>query len=78
MYFIELIIKKIAQKKEKPTYNPMQQSGLQDYEVCEHIFMPIDSTNETLSCTKCGIVVKRSELKNKNFFIQDKPSKDLT
>lgn len=77
MYFIELIIKKLTQKKEKPTYNLPSEDGLQDYESCEHIFMPIDSTNEILSCTKCGILVKRSELKNRNFFVQDKLSNDL-
>lgn len=76
MYFIELIIKKLTQKKEKPTYNPMQNSKIEDYESCEHIFMPIDSTNEILSCTKCGIIKKRSELKNKNFFLNKSNDKD--
>jgi len=70
MYIIELLIKIFTHKKEKPMYDPLSESPMQDYEVCEHTFMPIDSTNETLSCTKCGILVKRSELKNKNFFIQ--------
>lgn len=72
MYFIELILKKLTQKKEKPTYNPYNKISDEenlDYESCEHIFMPIDSTNETLSCTKCGLLAKRSELKNKNFFM---------
>lgn len=70
MYFVELILKKLTQKKEKATYNPLtEEDSLQETEVCEHIFMPIDSTNEILSCTKCGILKKRSELKNKNFFI---------
>lgn len=72
MYFIELIIKKLTQKKEKPTYNPVSESKVENYENCEHVFMPIDSTNEILSCTQCGILVKKSELKNKNFFLQDK------
>lgn len=68
MYFIELIIKKLSQKKEKQAYNPASQSEIEDYENCEHIFMPIDSTEETLACTKCGFLAKRSELKSKNFF----------
>lgn len=72
MYCIEYIIKKLTQKREKPKYNPVSEKELEDYENCEHVFMPVDSTNETLSCTKCGMLVKRSELKNKNFFIQDK------
>jgi|AGTN01.3.fsa_nt_gi hypothetical protein len=78
MYFIEFIIKKLTQKKNKAEHNPASNNEIQDYEGCEHIFMPIDSTNEILSCTKCGTLVKRSELKNKNFFIQDKFNKDFT
>jgi len=70
MYIIELLIKILTHKKEKPTYNPLSEPLMDDYEACEHTFMPIDSTNETLSCTKCGILAKRSELKNKNFFVQ--------
>ncbi len=34
--------------------------------------MPIDSTNEVLSCTKCGFLAKRKDLKNKNFFMNIK------
>lgn len=68
MYIIELILKKLTQKKEKPDYNPMSKDETQDYEGCEHTFMPVDSTGEILSCTKCGFLVKRSELKKKNFF----------
>jgi hypothetical protein len=73
MYLIELIIKKLTQKKERPTYNPLDsendsQAATKDYENCEHVFMPIDSTNELLSCTKCGALVRKDELKNKNFF----------
>lgn len=71
MYLIELIIKALTKKKQNPMRNVISDSEIQNYENCEHIFMPIDSTNETLSCTKCGILVKRSELKNKNFFVQN-------
>lgn len=79
MYFIELIIKKLTQKKDKPKYSPAFDNELQDFENCEHIFMPIDSTNEILSCTKCGFMAKRDEPKNKNFFVQEvKPNKDFT
>lgn len=71
MYFIELIIKKLTLRKDKSIINNSSDEELQDYENCEHVFMPIDSTNEILSCTKCGIIKKLSELKNKNFFIQN-------
>lgn len=73
MFIIEYIIKKLTKKKEKPEYNPtaMQEK---DYEECEHVYMPIDSTGETLSCTKCGILCMKSELKDEmkknNFFMQ--------
>lgn len=71
MYFIEFIIKKLTQKKEKPIYNPNPNDENWDYESCEHVFMPVDSTSETLSCTKCGFLVKRNDLKSKNFFAQN-------
>lgn len=68
MYFIEFIIKKIKKSREKPEWNPLHKEQSPDYEVCEHTFMPVDSTGETLSCYNCGLLVKRSELKTKNFF----------
>lgn len=75
MYLIEWIVKKLIQKKENIDFNPVSDEEIKDYEECEHIFMPLDSSNETLSCTKCGTVVKKEELKNKfsgkNFFIQN-------
>jgi hypothetical protein len=70
MYFIELILKKLTQKKEKPTYNPISGAMLDDYEACEHTFMPIDSTGEILSCTKCGVLSTKKEVRSKNFFMK--------
>ncbi len=71
MYFIEFIIKKFMKRNEKPVYNLNPNDENQDYECCEHLFMPIDSTAEILSCTKCGTLIRRSELKNKNFFVKN-------
>lgn len=71
MYIFELIIKTLFQKKEKHLFDLDSKEQIEDYENCEHVFMPIDSTQETLSCTKCGIIKKRSDLKSKNFFIQN-------
>lgn len=68
MYLIELIIKKLTKKQEIDSFDPISYSIDSEDESCDHIFMPIDSTNEILSCTKCGILVNRSKLKNKNFF----------
>jgi len=39
-----------------------------DYESCEHVFMPIDSTGEILACTKCGFLVNRDKVCKDNFF----------
>lgn len=73
MFIIEYIIKKFTKKKPQPEYNPTS-IGEKDYEDCEHVYMPIDSIGETLSCTKCGTLCMKSELKDeikkKNFFMQ--------
>ena len=41
-----------------------------EYETCEHIFRPIDSTNTVLACVKCGYLIHCSEdeFKKKNIF----------
>lgn len=71
MYFIEFIIKNFKKNKKEPELNFLPKEESPDYEACEHTFMPLDSTGETLSCTNCGFLIKRSELKTKNFFIKD-------
>lgn len=69
MYLIELIVKKFLKKEKTEGYNPLESGEPEEeYETCEHIFMPIDSTGEFLACTKCGQVVKRKALKRKNIF----------
>lgn len=71
MYIIELIAKLI---KEKPWKNDGKDAPAieeVDYdEHCSHIFLPIDSTNTTLACSKCGLVVKNDpeKIKPKNPF----------
>lgn len=79
MYFIELIVNAFIKKNKKRTpvnnYDPMQENLYdEDYEACEHIFMPIDSTGEVLACRNCGLVVNRKDLKNKNFFMRKNPN----
>ena len=73
MYIIELISKLIKGKrgekldKQKNAHMPPEI----DYEeTCSHIFLPIDSTGETLACSKCGLIVKNdsSKYKPKNPF----------
>ena len=75
MYIIELIMKKLTQKRELPTYEGPASQNAAEYESCEHTFMPLDSTNQNLSCIKCGLVVTQesinNETKNKNFFMRN-------
>jgi len=65
MYIIEFILDKfLKNKKEKEYYNPLNSADEEsEDENCEHIFMPIDSTGETLACRNCGLVVSRKDLK---------------
>ena len=68
MYFIELLVKKFRKKTtDEDTFDPMAEE-IPEEEACEHVFMPIDSTGEVLSCRNCGLVVKRADLKDINFF----------
>ncbi|CCY23740.1 MAG: hypothetical protein KIC80_01460 [Brachyspira sp.] len=79
MYFIELLVKYLKkdrlmeildQHDEKNALNPLEQIPEEEnYEACEHIFMPVDSTGETLACSKCGLVVQKKDLRYKNFFM---------
>ena len=77
MYFIELIVNAILNRKKNKQksdtdFDPMQENFEEDYESCEHIFMPIDSNGDILACRNCGLVVNRKDLKNKNFFMRKK------
>ena len=68
MYFIEVLVKKFLKKNsDGDTFDPMAENNPEE-EHCEHIFMPIDSTGEVLSCRNCGLVVNRKDLKDINFF----------
>ena len=77
MYIFELITEFIKGKKYKRSveYNPLEviPDGLEENsETCEHLFMPLDSSKELFACKYCGLVVPRSELKNKNIFEGEK------
>ncbi len=41
---------------------PVYDYSKDEYENCEHVFMPVDSTGEVLACTKCGFVKKKDEI----------------
>ena len=64
MYIIELIAK-LIQNKNKNKSKPLQQGETENLEMCEHTFFPIDSTKETLACSKCGLIVKNDPKKYK-------------
>lgn len=58
MYILELITKFFKEKKHNSyRKNPQEET---DYEECKHIFQPLDSTGETLACTKCGFIIKNN------------------
>lgn len=63
MYLFELITKWINPKKNyesKSKFDPFAEDDEND-QTCEHIFLPVDSTGETLACTKCGALIKKNE-----------------
>ena len=73
MYIFELFIKWLNKNKRGTGANPdkiltegvnINQEGEiiseqeDEAQMCEHNFMPIDSTGQVLACTKCGFVIK--------------------
>lgn len=70
MYLFELITRYIKGRKYKfnRNFDPFAQDDIESIEECEHIFLPIDSSGETLACSKCGLVVNKKDLKDKNIF----------
>ncbi len=66
MYIFELISKiKNNFKKKKQIEEQFE------IDVCSHVFAPLDSTKKYFACTKCGLVVEKTEIEAKNFFIQE-------
>jgi 2-hydroxy-3-keto-5-methylthiopentenyl-1-phosphate phosphatase len=65
---IEWIIWKFR-KKHKPVGNLAAEA---ETETCEHIFMPVDSSGDTLACRNCGLMVNRRDLHKYNIF-KNKP-----
>ena len=56
MYIFELIYK-IYNKLKNPI-KPIIMDYEREYQSCEHIFVPVDSTKKVLACTKCGLIKK--------------------
>jgi len=83
MYIIELIFKlkeqfsslrqKGLHKGQNADNSDVPENDYEiEYETCEHIFRPVDSTNTVLACVKCGFLIHCSEdeFKKKNIFEQ--------
>ncbi len=60
MYIFELIAKLIKDFKIKKSNKKETADENELYPVCEHIFLPVDSTKKILACTKCGVIKKIS------------------
>lgn len=70
MYIFSLIKKLFKKNKEdfnEFNYNPLNIPKSEESEHCNHEFMPVDSTRETLACIKCGFIVQRSSIKKDNY-----------
>ena len=70
MYLIELVVKLYKPKKKKKdnSFDPFAVDTADESENCEHIFLPVDSSGDTLACSKCGLIAKKEELKDINIF----------
>lgn len=71
MYLLELIVRWIfpnKKYKQSSDFDPFKSDDTDDVENCEHIFLPVDSSGEILACSKCGLVVKKEDLKDVNIF----------
>ena len=68
MYIFEWMIHFIKGKKYRPFIKPdfIPEDGeglLEDSKDCEHVFMPLDSSEEYFACKYCGLIVPKSRLK---------------
>lgn len=68
MYIFEWITKFIKGKTYKPSVRTdyITSDGedlLENPDECEHVFMPLDSSEEFFACKYCGIVVSKENLK---------------
>ena len=71
MYIFELINKVLEENRRKKAEASQEDGSESVDEKCEHIFSPVDSTGETLACTKCGLVVKKMKKNKINLFNHD-------
>lgn len=72
MYIFELIAQLFKKKSYLPKniFDPLNSPNeeLDDSENCEHLFLPIDSSNTLFACKYCGKIVPKEKLKDRNIF----------
>lgn len=72
MYIFELIAQIFKRKKYLPQnrFNPLaiQTDNFDESENCNHLFLPLDSSNTLFACKNCGLIMPREKLKDKNIF----------
>ena len=69
MYFVEILRKILNNKNllKSLWINKNPEKDVLEEEKCEHMFVPIDSTNKIFACYNCGLIIK-GKPKNLNFF----------
>lgn len=68
MYIIELLFNAFKKKTytKHNTFDPLenqQDTPSDSIEDCEHLFLPLDSTNKMFACKYCGLIVDKDRLK---------------
>ncbi|MBE7706492.1 MAG: hypothetical protein E7Z91_04540 [Cyanobacteria bacterium SIG30] len=75
MYIFELFAKLKKDFGNKTGIFSKKSVSIQkEVEKCSHVFVPIDSTEKILACSKCGLIIHKEKLdkfKNPNFFNKD-------
>ena len=73
MYIFELFSKIFKGKtyKSNITYDPNRKFEEIAIEDCNHVFMPLDISNEYFACKYCGLVVDKNNLDNKTISINN-------
>ncbi len=66
MYIFELITQAFKKNKQKDVFDPLEISQEDDSKNCNHLFMPLDSSNEFFACKYCGLVIHKNKLRNNN------------
>ena len=72
MYIFELLANAFKSKKYRRFEYADDQNEArylaEETENCEHVFLPIDSTNTMFACKFCGLMVSKDKLKDRNIF----------